>query len=87
MQEKSKAPNDVGAQSAVAAPAGRYGQDLHRSTGTLARRVTIGPARTGTMGSRFSGDLFLAFCTASPGGSTPGVSTFRPAPATGFRWA
>jgi D-aminopeptidase len=44
----------------------------------LARRVTLGLARTGTAGSHFSGDLFLAFSTANPGGITPGVSTFRP---------
>ena len=34
----------------------------------LARRVTLGLARTGTTGSHFSGDLFLAFSTANPGG-------------------
>jgi D-aminopeptidase len=33
----------------------------------LARRVTLGLARTGTSGSHFSGDLFLAFSTANPG--------------------
>jgi L-aminopeptidase/D-esterase-like protein len=44
----------------------------------LARRVTLGLARTGTTGSHFSGDLFLAFSTANPGGITPGVTTFRP---------
>jgi L-aminopeptidase/D-esterase-like protein len=44
----------------------------------LARRVTLGLARTGTTGSHFSGDLFLAFSTANPDGITPGVTTFRP---------
>ena len=44
----------------------------------LARRVTLGLARTGTAASHFSGDLFLAFSTANPGGITPGVTTFRP---------
>jgi D-aminopeptidase len=44
----------------------------------LARRVTLGLARTGTTGSHFSGDLFLAFSTANPGGISPGVTTFRP---------
>ena len=39
----------------------------------LARRVTLGLARTGTTGSHFSGDLFLAFSTGNPGGITPGV--------------
>lgn len=38
----------------------------------LARRVTLGLARTGTAGSHFSGDLFLALSTANPGAYTPG---------------
>ena len=38
----------------------------------LARRVTMGLARTGTSGSHSSGDLFLAFSTANPGGFTSG---------------
>ncbi|HYG95292.1 MAG TPA: P1 family peptidase [Nocardioides sp.] len=33
----------------------------------LARRVSLGLGRTGTTGSHFSGDLFLAFSTANPG--------------------
>ncbi|AHH97279.1 P1 family peptidase [Kutzneria albida] len=33
----------------------------------LARRVPLGLARTGTTGSHFSGDLFLAFSTANSG--------------------
>ena len=33
----------------------------------LARRVTAGLARTGTSGSHFSGDLFLAFSDREPG--------------------
>jgi len=36
----------------------------------MARRVTAGLARTGTSGSHFSGDLFLAFSTANPGAFT-----------------
>ncbi|KAA2267140.1 P1 family peptidase [Solihabitans fulvus] len=36
----------------------------------LARRVPLGLARTGTFGSHFSGDLFLAFSTANPGALT-----------------
>jgi D-aminopeptidase len=32
----------------------------------LARRVQLGLARTGTAGSHFSGDIFLAFSTANP---------------------
>jgi D-aminopeptidase len=38
----------------------------------LARRVTLGLARTGTAGSHFSGDLFLAVSTGNPGAITPG---------------
>src|SRR5579859_1589021 len=37
----------------------------------FARRVTSGLARTGTSGSHFSGDLFLAFSTANPGAFRP----------------
>jgi L-aminopeptidase/D-esterase-like protein len=37
----------------------------------FARRVTSGLARTGTSGSHFSGDLFLAFSTANPGAFVP----------------
>jgi D-aminopeptidase len=33
----------------------------------LARRAPLGLARTGTTGSHFSGDIFLAFSTANPG--------------------
>jgi L-aminopeptidase/D-esterase-like protein len=35
----------------------------------LARRVPLGLARTGTTGSLFSGDIFLAFSTANDGPS------------------
>jgi L-aminopeptidase/D-esterase-like protein len=42
----------------------------------FARRVTLGLARTGTAGSHFSGDLFLAFSTANPKSITPGLSAF-----------
>ena len=37
----------------------------------MARRVSLGLARTGTTGSHYSGDLFLAFSTANPGGFSP----------------
>jgi L-aminopeptidase/D-esterase-like protein len=43
----------------------------------LARRVTLGLARTGTTGSHFSGDLFLAFSTGNRCAITPGVSVLR----------
>lgn len=36
----------------------------------LARRVPLGLARTGTSGSHFSGDIFLAFSTANEGALT-----------------
>jgi D-aminopeptidase len=51
---------------------------LPQQCAALARRVTLGLARTGTTGSHFSGDLFLAFSTANAGGITPGVTTYRP---------
>ncbi|MHB1431203.1 MAG: DmpA family aminopeptidase [Streptosporangiaceae bacterium] len=46
----------------------------------FARRVTVGLARTGTAGSHFSGDLFLAFSTANPGAFTPSVATLYRSP-------
>ena len=42
----------------------------HQCT-AMARRVTLGLARTGTTGSHYSGDLFLAFSTANPGAFSP----------------
>jgi len=39
----------------------------------LARRVPLGLARTGTTGSHFSGDIFLAFSTANHGELTMGL--------------
>jgi L-aminopeptidase/D-esterase-like protein len=44
----------------------------------LARRVTSGLARTGTSGSHFSGDLFLAFSTGNEGAFTPALATLFP---------
>ncbi len=41
----------------------------------LARRVPLGLARTGTTGSHFSGDLFLAFSTANAGALDSSVDT------------
>ena len=41
---------------------------LPHQCSALARRVTLGLARTGTAGSHSSGDLFLACSTANPGG-------------------
>jgi D-aminopeptidase len=50
----------------------------------LARRVTLGLARTGTTGSHFSGDLFLAFSTGNAGQITPGASVLRGTAAAGY---
>jgi L-aminopeptidase/D-esterase-like protein len=52
---------------------------LPHQCAALARRVTHGIARTGTISSHFSGDLFLAFSTANPGG----FSGYSPPPGTG----
>jgi L-aminopeptidase/D-esterase-like protein len=41
----------------------------------LARRVPLGLARTGTTGSHFSGDIFLAFSTANHGQLARGASS------------
>ncbi|MBG8552639.1 DmpA family aminopeptidase [Hymenobacter guriensis] len=47
----------------------------------LARRVTIGVARTGGLGRNSSGDLFLAFSTQSPAGNDKGtLETWRSVP-------
>jgi L-aminopeptidase/D-esterase-like protein len=43
----------------------------------FARRVPLGLARTGTTGSHFSGDLFVAFSTANAGAFTPGWRALR----------
>jgi D-aminopeptidase len=44
----------------------------------LARRVPLGLARTGTSGSHFSGDLFLAFSTANAGAFATGFDLKEP---------
>ena len=54
---------------------------LPHQTAALARRVTLGLARTGTTGSHFSGDLFLAFSTGNPDAITPGGAVMRGAEA------
>jgi D-aminopeptidase len=41
----------------------------------FARRVALGLARTGTSGSHFSGDLFLAVSTANAGAILPGAKS------------
>lgn len=48
---------------------------LPNQCAALARRVTLGISRTGTAGSHFSGDLFLAVSTGNPNSLTPGFET------------
>ncbi|MFI5954056.1 P1 family peptidase [Cryptosporangium sp. NPDC051539] len=52
----------------------------HQCT-ALARRATLGVGRSGTSGSHFSGDLFLAFSTSNAGALT---STFPTADQPGY---
>jgi D-aminopeptidase len=75
MSEHFSAPPGAGSVIAII---GTDAPLLPQQCTALARRVTLGLARTGTAGSHFSGDLFLAFSTGNPGGITPGVDTFRP---------
>ncbi len=51
---------------------------LPHQTKAMARRVSLGLARTGTTGSHFSGDIFLAFSTANPGGYAMGFPLGEP---------
>jgi L-aminopeptidase/D-esterase-like protein len=75
MSEHFAAPPGAGSVIAIV---GTDAPLLPHQCAALARRVTLGLARTGTAGSHFSGDLFLAFSTGNPGGITPGVDTLRP---------
>ena len=50
----------------------------------LARRVTLGLARTGTAGSHFSGDLFLALSTGNPGAFPGAADSLAGAGGTGY---
>jgi L-aminopeptidase/D-esterase-like protein len=68
------APPGAGSVIAVAATDAPL---LPQQCQALARRVTLGIARTGTAGSHFSGDLFLAFSAGNPGAITPGVTAMR----------
>ena len=69
MRDAFTAPQGAGSVIAVVATDGPF---LPHQCKALARRVTAGLARTGTSGSHFSGDLFLALSTANPGGFTVG---------------
>ncbi len=70
MAEFSLAPEGSGSVIAIV---GTNAPLLPGQCKALARRVTLGLARTGTTGSHFSGDLFLAFSTGNPGAITPGA--------------
>jgi D-aminopeptidase len=61
----SAAPSGAGSVIAIVATDAPL---LPHQCTALARRVALGLARTGTTGSHYSGDLFLAFSAASPGG-------------------
>lgn len=76
MQEFFSAPPGAGSVIAIVATDAPL---LPHQCQALARRVTAGLARTGTSGSHFSGDLFLAFSTANEGAFTPAIATFSPA--------
>ena len=69
MAEQYTAPPGAGSVIAIVATDAPL---LPQQCKALARRVTLGLARTGTTGSHFSGDLFLAFSVANPGAITPG---------------
>jgi L-aminopeptidase/D-esterase-like protein len=63
MRDFSSLPPGAGSCIAVVATDAPL---LPQQCKALARRVTLGIARTGTSGSHSSGDLFLAFSTANP---------------------
>jgi D-aminopeptidase len=69
MEDQYTAPPGAGSVIAMVATDAPL---LPQQCKALARRVTLGLARTGTTGSHFSGDLFLAFSVANPGAITPG---------------
>jgi len=74
MADLSDAPPGAGSVIAVVATdAPLFPHQLQ----AFARRVTVGLARTGTSGSHFSGDLFLAFSTANPGAFRPDAPALR----------
>jgi len=66
----ARRPGDEGEGSVIAVVA-TDAPLIPQQTAALARRVTLGLARTGTTGSHFSGDLFLAFSTGNPDAITP----------------
>ncbi len=77
MAEHFSAPPGAGSVIAVVATDAPL---LPGQCRAFARRVTLGLARTGTSGSHFSGDLFLAFSTANESAFAPSVTTFYGSP-------
>jgi D-aminopeptidase len=74
MADQAAAPPGAGSVIAVAATDAPL---FPHQCQAFARRVTSGLARTGTSGSHFSGDLFLALSTANPGAFRPDAQTLR----------
>ena len=72
MQDYASAPPGAGSVIAIVATDAPL---FSHQCQAFARRVTSGLARTGTSGSHFSGDLFLAFSTANPGAFRPDAQT------------
>ena len=72
MQDHASAPPGAGSVIAIVATDAPL---FSHQCQAFARRVTSGLARTGTSGSHFSGDLFLAFSTANPGAFRPDAPT------------
>jgi D-aminopeptidase len=75
MQDFFSAPPGAGSVIAVVATDAPL---LPHQCKALARRVTAGLSRTGTSGSHFSGDLFLAFSTANDGAFTRAIDALFP---------
>jgi D-aminopeptidase len=72
IEEASAAPPGAGSVIGIVATDAPLLPDQGRA---FARRVGHGIARTGTSGSHFSGDLFLAVSVANPGAFTAGYRT------------
>jgi D-aminopeptidase len=69
MESRDPVPPGAGSVIAIVATDAPL---LPQQCKALARRVTLGLARTGTTGSHFSGDLFLALSVGNPGAISPG---------------
>ena len=75
MEQELRAPAGAGSVIVVMATDAPLGAGQCEG---MARRVPLGLARTGTTGSIFSGDLFLAFSTANDGPPRAGFPTSEP---------